>query len=92
MAPRALFDAFAEAKRVAYRRLADTAVLPTSCRGSWPEVEETRALMGDDPFPYGVRRTPQDGGDLWPSYSFRQGLAPRRLAVEELFWESLLDT
>jgi len=25
-------------------------------------------------------------------YSFRQGLAPRRLSVEELFWESLLET
>jgi 4,5-dihydroxyphthalate decarboxylase len=89
--PRALYEAFAEAKRLAYRRLADTAVLPYVLPWLVAEVEETRALMGDDPFPYGVgrnRRTVETLAD----YSFRQGLAPRRLAVEELFCESLLDT
>jgi 4,5-dihydroxyphthalate decarboxylase len=89
--PRALFDAFTEAKRVAYRRLADTAVLPYVLPWLVAEVEETRALMGDDPFPYGVRRTRKTVETL-ADYSFRQGLAPRRLAVEELFWESVLDT
>ena len=89
--PRALFDAFTEAKRVAYRRLADTAVLPYVLPWLVAEVEETRALMGDDPFPYGVRRTRKTVETL-AEYSFRQGLAPRRLAVEDLFWESVLDT
>jgi 4,5-dihydroxyphthalate decarboxylase len=89
--PRSLYDAFAEAKRLAYRRLADTAVLPYVLPWLVAEVEETRALMGNDPFPYGVSRNRKTVETL-ARYSFRQGLAPRRLAVEELFCESLLDT
>jgi 4,5-dihydroxyphthalate decarboxylase len=89
--PRALYDAFSEAKRLAYRRLADTAVLPYVLPWLVAEVEETRALMGDDPFPYGVSRT-RKAVETLAGYSFRQGLAPRRLAVDELFCQSLLDT
>jgi 4,5-dihydroxyphthalate decarboxylase len=89
--PRALYDAFTEAKRLAYRRLADTAVLPYVLPWLVAEVEETRALMGDDPFPYGVSRNRKTVETL-AGYSFRQGLASRRLSVEELFCESLLDT
>jgi 4,5-dihydroxyphthalate decarboxylase len=89
--PRALYEAFAEAKRRAYQRLADTAVLPYVLPWLVAEVEETRALMGDDPFPYGVSRT-RKGVETLAAYSFRQGLAPRRLTMEELFHTSLLDT
>jgi 4,5-dihydroxyphthalate decarboxylase len=89
--PEALFDAFSEAKRLAYQRLADTAALPYVLPWLVAEVEETRALMGDDPFPYGVART-RRAVETLAGYSFRQGLAPRRLSVEELFWDSLLDT
>jgi 4,5-dihydroxyphthalate decarboxylase len=89
--PRALYAAFVEAKGLAYRRLADTAVLPYVLPWLVAEVEETRALMGDDPFPYGVSRNRKTVETL-AGYSFRQGLAPRRLTVEELFCPSLLDT
>jgi 4,5-dihydroxyphthalate decarboxylase len=89
--PRALYDAFGEAKRLAYRRLADTAVLPYVLPWLVAEVEETRALMGDDPFPYGVAKN-RTTVETLAGYSARQGLAPRRLTVEELFCESLLDT
>jgi 4,5-dihydroxyphthalate decarboxylase len=89
--PRALYEAFVEAKRLAYRRVADTAVLPYVLPWLVAEVEETRALMGDDPFPYGVARTRKSVETL-AGYSFRQGLAPRRLAAPDLFCESLLDT
>ena len=89
--PRALYEAFAEAKRLAYRRLADTAALAYVLPWLVAEVEETRALMGDDPFPYGVARNRKTVETL-AGYSFRQNLAPRRLTAEELFCESLLDT
>jgi len=89
--PGALYEAFTEAKRLAYRRLADTAVLPYVLPWLVAEVEETRALMGDDPFPYGVSRNRKTVETL-AGYSFRQGLAPRRLTVEDLFCQSLLDT
>ena len=61
--PRALYEAFAEAKRLAYRRLADTAVLPYVLPWLVAEVEETRALMGDDPVPLRRQPQPQDRGD-----------------------------
>jgi 4,5-dihydroxyphthalate decarboxylase len=89
--PRSLYDAFVEAKRLAYQRLDFTAALPVSLPWVVAEVEETRALMGDDPFPYGVARNRKTVETL-SGYSFRQGLAPRRLTAEEMFWESTLGT
>jgi 4,5-dihydroxyphthalate decarboxylase len=49
--PRSLYDAFVEAKRLAYERLNFTAALPVSLPWLVAEAEETRALTGDDPFP-----------------------------------------
>ena len=87
--PRSLYDAFVESKRLAYQRLQFTAALPVSLPWLVAEAEETRALMGDDPFPYGVARNRKTLETL-AGYTYRQGLAPRRLKVEEMFWESTL--
>ena len=89
--PRSLYDAFTEAKRLAYERLHFTAALLTSLPWQVAEAEETRALMGDDPFAYGIARTRKVVETL-AGYSFRQNLAPRRLTIEEMFVPSLLDT
>src|SRR5262249_51782432 len=88
---RSLYDAFAEAKLHAYRRLAESAALPSAVPWLVAEFEETRALMGDDPFAYGVGRN-RKTLDTLAGYTFHQGLAPRRLAVEEMFAESTLGT
>jgi hypothetical protein len=45
--------------------------------------------MGDDPFPYGLARN-RNTLETLAGYTYRQGLAPRRLKVEEMFWESTL--
>ncbi len=89
--PKSLYDAFVEAKRLAYQRLDFTAALSVALPWLVAEVEETRALMGDDPFPYGVARNRKTLETL-AGYTFRQGLAPRRLSADEMFWESLLAT
>jgi len=89
--PRSLYDAFTEAKRLAYERLHFTAALLTSLPWQVAEAEETRALMGDDPFAYGITRNRKTVETL-AAYSFRQNLAPRRLTIEEMFVPSLLDT
>jgi 4,5-dihydroxyphthalate decarboxylase len=47
--------------------------------------------MGDDPFPHGVARNRKTLETL-AGYTDRQGLAPRRLTVEEMFWPALLAT
>ncbi len=89
--PRSLYDAFTEAKRLAYERLHFTAALLTSLPWQVAEAEETRALMGDDPFAYGIARN-RTTVETLAAYSFRQNLAPRRLTIEEMFVPSLLDT
>ena len=89
--PRSLYDAFTEAKRLAYERLHFTAALLTSLPWQVAEAEETRALMGDDPFAYGIARN-RKTVDTLAGYSFRQNLAPRRLTIEEMFVPSMLDT
>ncbi len=89
--PRSLYDAFTEAKRLAYERLHFTAALLTSLPWQVAEAEETRALMGDDPFAYGIARN-RTTVETLAAYSFRQSLAPRRLTIEEMFVPSMLDT
>lgn len=89
--PRSLYQAFLEAKRVAYQKLAETGVLAYALPGLMAEAEESRALMGDDPFPYGVEKNRKTLEKL-TRYTFGQGLAPRQLKMEEMFPESLLDT
>ena len=66
-----------------------TAALPVSLPWLVAEAEETRALMGDDPFPYGVARNRKTLETL-AGYTFKQGLAPRRLTIEEMFAASTL--
>jgi 4,5-dihydroxyphthalate decarboxylase len=89
--PRSLYHAFVEAKRLAYQRLEDTAALLYALPWLVAEAEETRALLGPDPFAYGVARNRKTLETL-AGYTFRQGLAPRRLPVEEMFWASTLAT
>ena len=55
------------------------------------EFEETRALMGPDPWPYGVAANRKTLETL-SRYTFEHGLAPRRLRAEEMFPEGLLGT
>ena len=86
---RSLYDAFVESKRLAYERLQFTAALTVSLPWLVAEAEETRALMGDDPFPYGIAKNRKTLETL-AGYTYAQGLAPRRLKVEEMFWESTL--
>ncbi|MGH7265222.1 MAG: ABC transporter substrate-binding protein [Candidatus Rokuibacteriota bacterium] len=89
--PASLYAAFVEARRHAYARLEQTFGLPYALPWVMAEAEETRALMGDDPFPYGVARNEKTLATL-AGYTYRQGLAPRRLTVAEMFWPSLLQT
>ncbi len=89
--PRNLYRAFVEAKQIAYQRLAETGILTFALPWLMAEAEETEAIMGPDPFPYGVERSRKTLETL-AGYTFGQGLAPRRLTPEEMFPESMLDT
>ncbi len=83
-----LFAAFAKAKEYWLRRL--PGAIPSDLFFGAAYLEQTRSIVGRDPFPYGIRdnvpmlRTLVD-------YSFEQKLTPRKLALEEVFAASTLD-
>lgn len=89
--PRSLYEAFEQAKCKAYDVFDETAVLLYAIPWLVEEAEATRALMGDDPFAYGVKRN-RKVLDTLARYEFEQGLVRRRLPVEEMFHDTLLDT
>jgi 4,5-dihydroxyphthalate decarboxylase len=88
--PASVYKAFVAAKRLADAQFGETTALKIGLPWITAEYEATSALMGRDFWPYGVepnRRTL----DLMLRYSYEQGLAVRRLAVEELFAAGTLD-
>ena len=54
------------------------------------EIEETRALMGENFWPYGIKPNRTALEALF-QYSYEQDLATRRLTIEELFHPSTLE-
>ncbi len=53
-------------------------------------LEQTRSIVGEDPFPYGIKDNAAMLETL-TEYSFEQKLTPRKLAPEEIFAPSTLD-
>jgi 4,5-dihydroxyphthalate decarboxylase len=87
---RSLYDAFVEAKRRAIAELSDPVVLCTSLPWQVDEFEATRALMGDDYWPYGLEPN-RHALETLMRYSCEQGLATQTLPVESLFAPNTLD-
>ena len=54
-------------------------------------MEEERRLLGPDPWPYGVAAN-RANLERFIGYELEQGLIPEPLAVEELFFETMLET
>ena len=86
---RALYDAFTDAKALA--ALDNIGALKATLPWVVAEVAETKALMGEDYWPYGVAAN-RHALETVARYSYDQGLATRPLSVEELFHPSTLDT
>lgn len=81
---RSLFTAFVQAKAVVERRMAETAATPYLVPWLYDEVERTRAVLGDDFWPYGLDPN-RATLDVFLRYAHEQGLTARRLTAEELF-------
>jgi 4,5-dihydroxyphthalate decarboxylase len=86
-----LYKAFARAQKIAYAELYDSGAL--ACMLPWltRHVEETRALMGKDFWPYGLARNAHTL-ETFLRYSFEQGLAKRLLNPVELFAPESLES
>ncbi|MSP38211.1 MAG: hypothetical protein EXR70_06945 [Deltaproteobacteria bacterium] len=84
-----LYDGFIRAKAAAQAKLVEQ--IPSALIFGQEYLAQTRELIGADPFPFGIK-TNRAMLDTITGYSHEQGLTPRRMKVEELFAESLLDT
>jgi len=78
-----LYIAFEEAKQIAMKRMENPRIVPLAWyREAW---EEQQAIMGDDPWAYGLEG--QNGRTLETviGYAHQQGLIDRKVAPSELF-------
>jgi len=79
-----LYKAFAQAQKIAYDDLYQTAALKTMLPWLTAHVEEARRELGEDFWPYGFHAN-RHVLDTFLRYHHEQGLSKRRLAPEDLF-------
>ncbi|MFL6797222.1 MAG: ABC transporter substrate-binding protein [Xanthobacteraceae bacterium] len=84
-----MYKALARAKEIAYQTFADMGS-PKVC-SAWlqPLIEEEKAIIGEDWFPYGIDAN-RPTIEALLQYVHEQGLADRRVKLEELFAPSTL--
>ncbi|HXV47599.1 MAG TPA: ABC transporter substrate-binding protein [Candidatus Binatia bacterium] len=83
-----LYSGFVKAKSLAREKLLER--IPSALFFGPEYVAMTRQMIGDDPFPYGVKAN-RALLDTLVSFSHEQGLTPHRMAIDELFAQSTLD-
>jgi 4,5-dihydroxyphthalate decarboxylase len=79
-----VFNAYSQAKQMSYEYMAKAAWLYGSLPWFGQEFDETRALMGDNYYSYGIAQNRKTLEALF-RYSHQQGLSDRELTIEELF-------
>jgi 4,5-dihydroxyphthalate decarboxylase len=85
-----VFKAYSQSKQIAYEYMAKAAWFKESLPWFGQEFEETRALMGDNYYSYGIEPNRKTLEALF-RYSHQQGLCSRKLTIEELFDPTSLD-
>ena len=80
----AVFMAYSRSKQKAYDYMANAAWFKDSLPWIGQEFEETRALMGENYYSYGIESNRKTLEALF-RYSYEQGLCRRELTIEELF-------
>jgi 4,5-dihydroxyphthalate decarboxylase len=86
----AVFNAYSKSKHMAYQKMFKLGWAMNSLPWFGQELEETRALMGDDFYSYGIENNRKALETLF-RYSYEQGLASQELTIEELFAPSSLE-
>ena len=87
---KAVFDAYSQAKQQMYMDLSKMGWATISLPWAGKELEETRALMGDNFWPYGIEANRKALETLF-QYSYEQGFATRKLKIKDVFHPSTLD-
>ena len=86
----ALYKAFCEAQAETYKDLYETAALKAMLPWLTAHVEEARAEMGEDFWPYGLEKN-HATLDTFLRYSYEQGLSKFKLKPEDLFAPEALE-
>ena len=81
---RSMMKALEQSQRRAYEDLYETAALKTMLPWLTSHVEQVKAEMGDDYWPYGFEKN-EATLKTFLRYHFEQGLSKRQLTPEELF-------
>jgi 4,5-dihydroxyphthalate decarboxylase len=89
--PAKVLQMYSEAKQIAYANLATTTVLRTSLPWVTEEYEETRQVMGDDYWRYGIEAN-RNELECVMRYAYEQGLVKRHIDFEQLFHPSIIET
>jgi 4,5-dihydroxyphthalate decarboxylase len=78
-----LVKAFEEAKNIAYRRIANPRMVPIA----WVRtaLEEQEAVLGTDPWAYGLTQANRKNLETVQRYTFQQGMISRIRPLDELF-------
>jgi 4,5-dihydroxyphthalate decarboxylase len=78
-----LYQAFNEAKRIAMERMENPRIVPLAWyREAW---EEQQAILGDDPWAYGLNDQNIRTIETAVGYALQQGLIDRKVELSELF-------
>jgi 4,5-dihydroxyphthalate decarboxylase len=87
--PEAVFSAYSRSKQLEYEAMKMRWVMGTL---PWhgQELKETREVMGENFWPYGIEAN-RKTLDALLQYSYDQGLAKKRLQIEDLFHPLVLD-
>lgn len=85
-----LYKAFCRAKEIAINSYMETAALHVTLPWINSEVEHTKKLMGEDWWPYGVKKN-RKTLETFLRYHHEQGLSGRLMTLEELFAPETLD-
>jgi 4,5-dihydroxyphthalate decarboxylase len=84
-----LYNAFVTAKAQAAETILER--IPAALVFSQEFLSMTRDILGEDPFPYGIKAN-KAMLDTIAGYSHEQGLTPRKMNIEELFAKETLDS
>jgi 4,5-dihydroxyphthalate decarboxylase len=85
-----VYKAFLAAKKIAVQELGEIGALLIHLPWVVDHYNETRRIMGDDYWPYGLQENLKTL-ETFTRYSYQQGLSSRKVAPEELFARSTFE-
>ena len=86
----AVFNAYSQSKQISYQNMTKAGWFTDMLPWYGQELEETRELMGDNFYSYGIGPNRKTLETLF-RYSHQQGLSSRELTVEDLFTPASLE-